>query len=180
MFDDNKELNEYEAMEIENSIVSRVDDALKTDKMIKDDYERKTNGNGVLLMLAQLTGWKRFTDKPEIKGMMELASKIFDGCSVDKDLLDKLYEEDRKQKDSMNMAGIAAFGVALTDNCVDKDLQNHLLQIYDEQKKYYLKQGEMHFTAFCINVEEFKHWVNEMALKEQVYAEIEEFEKNEE
>ena len=179
MFDDNKELNEYEAMEIENSIVSRVDDALKTDKMIKEDYEKKTNGNGVLLMLAQLSGWSHFTDKPEIQGMIQIAKKVFDGCSVDRDLLERLYDEDLKQKDTMNMAGIAAFGVALTDNCVDKDIQDYLLNKYEEHKKHYLKQGEMNFTAFCINVEEFKHWVNDMALKEQVYTEIEDFEKNE-
>ena len=67
----------------------------------------------------------------------------------------------------------------MTDNCKDKDTQDYLLKKYEEHKKHYLKQGEINFTAFCINVEEFKHWVNDMALKEQVYTEIEDFEKNE-
>ena len=180
MFEDEFEgqVDEYKATEIENQAFRNIAQFIKTEPG-KSDYEKKIKSNGSQLMLNELTGYEFCIDNPTIQGMIKLSKEIKHEMS--KDLLQSVFESNLNDaKNTTNISAIVAFAVAYNGLCKDKELESYILDEYEKQKKVYMNLGENNYMSFMFNMAEMSNWVNDMALKEKVYKEIQEFEKNEE
>ena len=178
-----QEKSEFEWNEIENRIgPDIIKNGLKDNKEIQAEYQRQTSGMATNLMMLQLTHWKFAHNNEAAKRMIDVARKLDpDGHTFDKMMNNskvmEILRSNRRDDDSVNMSAMVAFGVALTDHCVNKDIQQTILSEYESQKKFFREKGELEYTAFLMGVETQKYFVEEMWLKEQVYKEIDELEK---
>lgn len=179
MFEDEFEgqVDEYKATEIENQAFRNIAQFIKTEPG-KSDYEKKIKSNGSQLMLNELTGYEFCIDNPVIQGMIKLSKEIKHEMS--KDLLQSVFESNLNDaKNTTNISAIVAFAVAYNGLCKDKELESYILDEYEKQKKVYMNLGENNYMSFMFNMAEMSNWVNDMALKEKVYKEIQEFENEE-
>ena len=179
MFEDEFEgqVDEYKATEIENQAFRNIAKFIKTEPG-KSDYEKKIQSNGSQLMLTELTGYEFCIDNPAVLGMIKISKKI--NHETSKDLIETVLESNISDvKNTTNISAMVAFAVAYNGLCKDKELESYILDEYEKQKKIFMGYGESIYMSFMFNMAEMSTWVNDMALKEKVYMEIEVFEKNE-
>lgn len=179
MFEDEFEgqVDEYKATEIENQAFRNIANFIKTEPG-KSDYEKKINSNGSQLMLTELTGYEFCIDNIAVLNLIKISKKI--NHETSKDLIETVLESNISDvKNTTNISAMVAFAVAYNGLCKDKELESYILDEYEKQKKIFMGYGENIYMSFMFNMAEMSTWVNDMALKEKVYKEIENFEKNE-
>lgn len=170
-------MGEYEQDELLASCRKNITGKFKNEEAQRI-YNEAINEPGPKKIFKMIADFKYiFADeKPEAENlMMKLASRL--GMNLRDLLFDKMIEEQFKSTDSINSALIMALAVANKGKCKDPELQRYLIDKFPKIKRHFGKCGELAFFAFCSQLTLYEQFVDNMIFKEEVYAEIEEIER---
>lgn len=170
-------MGEYEQDELLESCRKNFPEKIRN-KEAQRIYNEAINEPGPKKIFKMIADFKYiFADeKPEAENlMMKLATRL--GMNLRDLLFDKMIEEQFKSTDSINSALIMALAVANKGKCKDPELQRYLIDKFPKIKRHFGKCGELAFMAFCSQLTLYEQFVDNMIFKEEVYAEIEEIER---
>ena len=171
-------VGEYEQDEILESSRKRFSERLRKNPEGKKLYEETVNDKGVKLMFQQLGDFKYGIDITELQEenpIVRLAAKL--GIGVDAETIKILVANTMSYTREINSSLMMAFAVANKGKCKNPELQRLLISEFPKVKKHYADNGELSYMAFCTELLICEYFVDEMILKDKVYEEIEQIEK---
>lgn len=171
-------MGEHEQDELLESVRKNFPEMIRN-KEAQKIYNKAINEEGPKKIFKMITDFKyAFADDKtdaEENLMMKIASHL--GMKLNEILFDRMVNDQLKCTDGINNALVMALAVANKGKCKVTELQRYLIEIFPKIKRYFGSCGELRFMAFCSQLMMYEYFVDEMILKEKVYTEIAQIER---
>ena len=171
-------MGEYEQDELLESVRKNFPEKIRN-KEVQKIYNETINEPGPKKIFKMITDFKyAFADeKPDVEEdvIMRMASRL--GMNLKELFFEKIVNDQLKCTDGVNNALVMSIAVANKGKCKDTELQRYLIDKFPKIKRHFGKCGELAFMAFCSQLIIYEHFVDEMILKEKVYTEIAQIER---
>lgn len=171
-------MGEHEQDELLESVRKNFPEMIRN-KEAQKIYNKAINEEGPKKIFKMITDFKyAFADDKtdaEEDLMMKIASHL--GMKLNEILFDRMVNDQLKCTDGINNALVMALAVANKGKCKVTELQRYLIEIFPKIKRYFGSCGELRFMAFCSQLMMYEYFVDEMILKEKVYTEIAQIER---